>query len=396
MSSQTIGRNEKCPCGSGKKFKFCHGQQSGHTQQLSSAHTLLGEIPIGATQEISMDMFPGEQGRLSLVPNNISKAGEPGKYHAIFVLRRLSKIQTDENHFDFSGTDEGDSHLAITAPAFTHPFINDIAGMNLEAGTEEFQIKFKGSPNKKGYLGRIESDSFDAFGFEDAESKAYHLLVKILSSFSAELDIPVQFAQMLVIEDRTSARSLRIDVPPTETPLNMKAPPRVGAEFSYYASLYREGLNSNSVIYRFLCFFKIIEGIRARRERLIKEALASGQQPIRRVERFPSDPKDYETWLKAIYPRIWKARAISQIFRPEIIGKKFNNAIDNHLVPLRNTVAHAILDSGELGMSADDLLKLEKVNYWLPAIRIIVRRMLRNEFPTEFLTHLPQTGDIQS
>ena len=20
-----VGRNEKCPCGSGKKFKFCHG-----------------------------------------------------------------------------------------------------------------------------------------------------------------------------------------------------------------------------------------------------------------------------------------------------------------------------------------------------------------------------------
>ena len=22
---QKVGRNEKCPCGSGKKFKFCHG-----------------------------------------------------------------------------------------------------------------------------------------------------------------------------------------------------------------------------------------------------------------------------------------------------------------------------------------------------------------------------------
>ena len=24
-TEKKIGRNEKCPCGSGKKFKFCHG-----------------------------------------------------------------------------------------------------------------------------------------------------------------------------------------------------------------------------------------------------------------------------------------------------------------------------------------------------------------------------------
>ena len=25
IESKKVGRNEKCPCGSGKKFKFCHG-----------------------------------------------------------------------------------------------------------------------------------------------------------------------------------------------------------------------------------------------------------------------------------------------------------------------------------------------------------------------------------
>ena len=24
-SEKKVGRNEKCPCGSGKKFKYCHG-----------------------------------------------------------------------------------------------------------------------------------------------------------------------------------------------------------------------------------------------------------------------------------------------------------------------------------------------------------------------------------
>ena len=25
IEAKKVGRNEKCPCGSGKKFKFCHG-----------------------------------------------------------------------------------------------------------------------------------------------------------------------------------------------------------------------------------------------------------------------------------------------------------------------------------------------------------------------------------
>lgn len=342
-----------------------------------------------------MSLFPGEQGKLSLVPDHLLTAGEPGKYHAIFVLSRPSQMPSEESHFDFSGAAEGDSHLAIAAPAFIHPTLTGIASINLEAGTEDFNIKFSGRPNAKGYLGRIESESFDALSFEDAESKAYHLLVKILSSFAGELDIPIHIGQMFVIEDKTSALTLRINVPPAETPLSLQSPPKLGGEFSYYASLYREALNSNSVIYRYLCFFKIIEGIRSRRERVIQESLANGQKPVRRIERFPSDPSVFQEWLKSIYSRDWKGQAISQIFRAEVIGKKLNSVIDTHLVPLRNTVAHAILDSGELGMSSDDLLKLERVNYWLPATRVIVRRMLRNEFPQEFLTHLPETGDIQ-
>ena len=32
-----IGRNDKCPCGSGKKYKLCHGRAGGPTGQTTRA-----------------------------------------------------------------------------------------------------------------------------------------------------------------------------------------------------------------------------------------------------------------------------------------------------------------------------------------------------------------------
>ncbi len=363
--------------------------------QLPSGHTYIGHLSAGESKAFSTSLFPGEQGRLSIVPDHLKEAGRPGKYRVIFVLKRPGRAYADENSLDFSLNDEGDSHLAITPPAFVHPTVPGVISVNLESGVAEFKLKFAGRPNAKGFLGRIESPSFDAASFEDAESKAYHLLVRALSNLAGELDIPLYVHQIFVVEEQTGAMSLRLSVATQETPLSVSAVPQIGPEFSYYMGLYREALNSNSPVYRYLCFFKIIEGIRSRRERIIRETLASGQRPVRRLEKFPSDSVHLKDWLRSIYSREWEDLALSQILRREAVGKKFGYVIDTFLIPLRNRVAHAILDSGEPGISSDDLMELEKVIYWLPATRVVVRRMVRNEFPQEFLTHLPATGDLE-
>ena len=67
----------------------------------------------------------------------------------------------------------------------------------------------------------------------------------------------------------------------------------------------------------------------------------------------------------------------------------FGEIIDSKLTPLRNEVAHGILDSGELGMSTDDMLKLERVNLLLPLTRTIARWMLKNSFRDQFMVHMP-------
>ena len=62
-------------------------------------------------------------------------------------------------------------------------------------------------------------------------------------------------------------------------------------DYCHYASLYREALQSNSPFYRFLCLFKIVEGLHKRRGRLTIEAKRQGTFTSRKPlipERIPS------------------------------------------------------------------------------------------------------------
>lgn len=48
----------------------------------------------------------------------------------------------------------------------------------------------------------------------------------------------------------------------------------------------------------------------------------------------------------------------------------------------------------EVTLSADEALHLAKVSHWLPLLKCGVRRMLKNEFPNEYLPHLLEDGTI--
>jgi hypothetical protein len=183
-----------------------------------------------------------------------------------------------------------------------------------------------------------------------------------------------------------------------EAPFALKSEwPSWDSEFAHYASLYREGLNSNSTVYRFLCLFKIIEGIRFRRARLGREAAGRKEAFSRPVEVIPDDPKEFVPWLNAIFPirRDWDQLTLGTIFVHDAVGKRFAQLISAELNPLRDKVAHAILKSGEIALSADELLHVQQVNRWLPVTRCMVRRMLKNEFPVQFLSYLKEDGTIQ-
>ena len=369
----------------------------------------IAQIPAGqerVAQQIPITSFRGEESRITVVPvfqegdprNTDDPIGRPGDYSVVAILSRPLHVVIPETEIQWAEALRGDSHLAIAPPAYTPPG-GPVTSIKIRTWGNDRFLVFNGYPNSKGYLGKLESEAFYAESFYDAEQKAYHPLIPMLSNWAVHLDIPLYVAQVETLERRTGSRTARVFTTPAESILAVKGQTllKPGTEFAHYASLYREGLNSNSEVYRFLCFFKIIEGVRSRRGRLSAEAAQKGLLPNRILERFPEEAKDFQPWLDAIYHiRQWHQVALDQAIPPEVRGKKFNAIIDTKLAPLRNEIAHAILDSGELGVSSDDLLKLDKGKLWLPMTRTMVRRMLKNEFKDEFLSHLADPPAVQS
>jgi methylamine utilization protein MauJ len=352
-----------------------------------------------ASQEVPMSTFSGEAATITLVPffaqgnprNTDNPKGMPGQYRVTIVLGRPGRFEVRERVFHFSDRLTGNSHIAITRPAAVPRAVPDAIGIRVRARTDAGAFIFDGKPNAEGYLGKLVSEPFDAQTFDDALRKAYHAVAPSLSNWSAHLDLPVYVAQVDATELRTGAASAQVFTPPLEAAFAVEGEPKLESEFLYYAGLYREALNSNSPAYRFLCLYKIIEGVRLRRNRLAMEAKASGRKPQRfEFEEIPAEPSALQPWLNAIYNlRERPQLALEHVLPLEVRGRRFGQIVDSKLMPLRNEVAHGILDSGEPGISIDDMLKLERVNRWLPLTRTIARRMLKNNFRDQFLHHLP-------
>src|SRR5262249_28286558 len=149
-------------------------------------------------------------------------------------------------------------------------------------------------------------------------------------------------------------------------------------ELAFYASLYREALNSNSPVYQFLCLFKIIEGTQARRSRLDKFVVSRGGTPRRLRDRLPADPNLAAVWLNQIFPhKGWDPASVGLVFPSETFGKRMNTVLQIHLRPLRNRVAHGILEPGELTLSTDRSLERSEVERWLPLTKCFTRYLLK-------------------
>jgi len=329
--------------------------------------------------------------------NQGGPGGLPGRYRVVFLLNRPGYHQVLEYQFSFVGPLKGDSHLAITKPAFTPPDPG-ADRIKISAVTPDGQFEFTGYPNDKGFLGKIETAPFQADNRFDAERKAYRALLRAMSSWSIHLDIPLEVEVMETTEVRTSNSGIRVTTPFFEAPWAIQATtPPWDSEFAHFSSLYREGLSSNSSVYRFLCFFKIIEAVRVRRARLGAEARACGGMFSRPVEDVPDNAEQFVKWLNAIFPsrREWDDMTLSSIFVPESQGKRFSQLVASELNPLRDRIAHAISRTGDLALSVDELLQVQRVNHWLPLVRCMARRMLKNEFPTQFLPYLKEDGTIE-
>ncbi len=99
------------------------------------------------------------------------------------------------------------------------------------------------------------------------------------------------------------------------------------------------------------------------------------------------------SWLNRIFPihREWDAMSIDAAVSFNLRGTDIQDFVIHTLKPLRDNVSHALAEaSGELTVSADDLLDIDHINRYLPTAKCIARRMLKNDFPSEFLSYLPE------
>lgn len=170
----------------------------------------------------------------------------------------------------------------------------------------------------------------------------------------------------------------------------MSSQAQTGEEFRAYASLYREALSSNSPAYQLLCLFKILEAIDYRRQTNKQSVARTNPELIRSSERLPKEDSECEPWLRRIYAvrPVWDPMEFGILFPAEVRGQKFTRVFQERLGPARKAIAHALSEKGEIHLSADLLLHNRTVDLWLPLTKLMARRMLKNEFPQEFLVGL--------
>ena len=360
-----------------------------------------GSYPV-ATKQRKFFAFPGEWQGIVAAPhytgnkshlNAYGPNGGPGTYVVSFVLARPNSRNAPEHEVKFAADLQGDSHLAIAKPAVHIDIDPDQVLMSYRAAVGS--LLFRGYPNPDGYLGKLISDPFFAADRNVAQKVAATAMQGLLSNLSSQLDIPLIIEIIEVTEVSTQARGVSFVAPFPPTSMAVKGSGTINdPEFEHAVALYREAINSNTPIYRFLCFYKILELSRKRRERLGRKHKASFKQP-RPGEQIPlRESKAMEEWLNALFyvNRDWDQGIFDQVFRPEALGKKINNLFDNQLRPLRDKIAHGILDSGEF-LLLDKQEDLDLVGKWLPLMRCLARRVMKNDFK-EYLEFLNEDGSV--
>lgn len=303
------------------------------------------------------------------------------------LLARPGRLKFSEREPTFLSNVVGDSHLGIGKPATQRTSDQDIVGMVLQTRGDGWNIEFKCIINDDGYIGKIVVERLYAQDYLQAESVAYQALTPFLSSWSLTLDIPVLVETIQVTDLTTHTEMLRVCAPYVEMTPGAGVPLAFSEDFRHYASVYREGMNTNSPFYRFLCFYKIVESIYVRRGENAKQAKLRGEQPRRYSEDVPLSRDAIKGLLGLLYP--WRADwdddlTMDQILPAEARDKRFKALRGQFLEPLRDRIAHALMRSGMIENVADRLEDIAAVTRWLPLLRIWVRLLLKVEFPTEF------------
>ena len=225
------GRNQPCPCGSGKKYKKCHGTPSDASAEGAEDidRPITAAMP-ATTDSMSVDLagFPGQQQHWVLVNKFKPEARKPsspvgheGEYRVVYVLSRPGHSPTGERDFSFDLAAKGatgDSHLSMSPPAELIPNERDRIELHIDTNYGGRRLTFECHPNAQGFIGRIETAT-RAANFADADLLASRALSPFLSIWSVTQNIPVHIHQTEITETLTGvvpvsrARSAKAALP---------------------------------------------------------------------------------------------------------------------------------------------------------------------------------------
>ncbi len=272
-----IGRNQRCPCGSGLKYKRCHGSVERAMDNKRFEPTTARDAKAAAStpratantvnQVVPRDVLGIPGAYYQLWVHNVKRGEDPhstfhsqqDKYRVVFTL---SRHPLDKQNLDFKGA--GDSFIQIAKPEGERTE-NDADRVVIfsshitETGVEKLEVE--GIPNKEGRLAQCVVE-LPAPSFAEADRIAFGAVSGFFSTLAFEIDVPVRLGQLNIEQTSTQNASMTYTCPYPDVHLTA-----AGTDLSQnpyvqsLLSLYREGINSNSMNYQFLCWYKVVEGI---------------------------------------------------------------------------------------------------------------------------------------
>lgn len=325
-------------------------------------------------------VFPGTRGfavslgydeRHPLGGGMMDPAGHEGAYQVTATLTRRGAPNVPSVYVTDSYMMEGDSHLRLPkmrteGDAVVVPFI-------VVGGEEGEEIWFELLANQQNRLGQIRT-SLRADSIEDARRKAQRLLNPFFCDLSYRYDVPIEVLQINVAElatltvygmkeDDFREKVFRVDQFIGEHGLNYSELPN----YEFFTRLYREGTNSSSMDYGFLCFFRLAEGIIELRRRAIIEDEGKRPDEVPRSSVLSED-------------EVVEGDEASELFPAEQMGESLWTAF-RRLEDDRTKVGHAFLYSenpleGHADIIAERLEAEERAGTRRAQARYIARRLM--------------------
>lgn len=305
---------------------------------------------------------------------SLDASGYEGPYQVTITLTRRGAPDLAFAYVTDPFMMEGDSHLKL--PEYEREG-NLVRVPLLTYDTHEGEtLQFQLLANGQGRLGQI-STIFRARDATVARRRAHRILNPFLCDLSYQYDVPIEVLQTNVTEIATYTLSgVKQDdfrekfFDPEQflgSSLNYENLPN----YEFFMRLYREGANSSSVDYGFLCFYRIAEGvIKLRRKRIIDK---EGRNPKEVPESSVFTEGD-----------VVEGEEASKIFSEEALGESLWTAF-SQLEHERVKVAHAFLHSEDPVSGHNDIISErlegeERAATRRAQARYIARRMLESEF----------------